>query len=223
MNITMNQQPFFCSWSGGKDSSLAFYQAKKSGGTPSYLLTMMIETGERSRSHGILKAVLEEQAHCMGIPIRFCATSWDSYTENFVQELNHIQRLNIRQGVFGDIDIESHRKWVENACKAGNMSAWLPLWQTERSLLVEELLRLTFKAEIVSVKEGVLPPSYLGKTLTSEIIQEFELLGIDACGENGEYHTLVTDGPIFNRPLSIVHGQQVLRDGYWFSDVSLKP
>lgn len=214
---------FFCSWSGGKDSSLALYRAIKAGGTPICLLTMMIETGDRSRSHGIPKAVLEEQARCMGIPIRFCSTSWQLYTENFLRELSFFRDLEIQRGVFGDIDIENHRQWVENTCNAEKIIPWLPLWQEERTILLNELIDAGFRAEIVAVKDGVLSPYYLGKTLNEEILEEFKVLGIDLCGEKGEYHTIITDGPIFKQPLHIRHGKQILRDGYWFSDVSLNP
>lgn len=216
-----NQNTFFCSWSGGKDSSLALHKAIKTGATPCFLLTMMIEAGDRSRSHGIPKYVLEEQANCIGIPIRFCATSWNNYTENFIKELHFFRDLDIPCGVFGDIDIESHREWVEGVCNANEINAWLPLWQTERTTLLHELLEDGFRAEIVAVKDGVLPPSYLGRILDHETLEEFNALGIDLCGEAGEYHTIVTDGPIFKKPLFIKHGQQVLRNGYWFSDVSL--
>lgn len=214
---------FFCSWSGGKDSSLALYKAIQAGGLPSFLLTMMIETGDRSRSHGTPTNVLEEQARCIGIPIRFCSTSWQFYTENFLKELVFFKNLEIQKGVFGDIDIESHLEWVQSTCNTEEIVAWLPLWQMEREELLDELLKAGFRAEIIAVKDGTLSPSYLGKILDEQIIEEFRDLGIDLCGEAGEYHTIVTDGPIFKKPLHIIHGQQVLRDGYWFSDVSLAP
>lgn len=212
---------FFCSWSGGKDSSLALYKAIKAGGIPSFLLTVMIETGDRSRSHGIPRNVLEEQSRRIGIPIQFCSTSWQLYTENFLKELAFFKNLEIQKGVFGDIDIESHLQWVQSTCNTEKIVAWLPLWRTERKELLHELIKTRFRAEIIAVKDGTLSPSYLGKTLNEKIIEEFSDLGIDLCGESGEYHTIVTDGPIFKQPLHIIHGKQVLRDGYWFSDVSL--
>lgn len=212
---------FFCSWSGGKDSVLALYKAIKEGGNPCFLLTMMIETGDRSRSHGIPKEVLEEQARCIDIPIRFCSTSWTSYTDNFVKELNFFKKLEIQKGVFGDIDIEQHLEWVQRVCDKEQIIPCLPLWQTERTTVLNQLLKAGFQAEIVAVKEGVLPTAYLGKTLNKKMIEEFRDLGIDLCGEGGEYHTVVTNGPIFKKPLHLIHGEQVLKDGYWFSDVSL--
>jgi uncharacterized protein (TIGR00290 family) len=221
--LESNQNDFFCSWSGGKDSALALHKAIKAGGNPRFLLTMMIESGDRSRSHGVLREVLEEQAKCIDIPIRFCPASWNSYTENFSNELNYFKDAQILAGVFGDIDIESHYQWVQKVCNNQNLIAKLPLWNTERTVLLNELLNNGFRAEIVAVKEGVLSPNYLGKTLTNLVFDEFNALGIDLCGEAGEYHTIVTDGPIFKRPLSVIHGKKVLRDGYWYSDISLEP
>lgn len=221
-NIKNPSSKFFCSWSGGKDSALALYKAIQSGIDIDSLHTMMIETGDRSRSHGIKKDVLEAQASCIGLPISFCSTSWDNYTENYLKHLDLLKRLGINAGIFGDIDIESHLQWVENVCHSKKMQAILPLWQMTRLHLLEELLQNGFKAEIIAVKDQVLPKNYLGRVLNNTLICEFQNLGIDLCGENGEYHTLVTDGPFFNQPLKIQHGDQVLKDGYWFSDVSLE-
>lgn len=215
-------EKIFCSWSGGKDSSLALFRAIKKGYAPNFLLTMMIESGERSRSHGIPKNVLEEQAKLLNIPILFCSTSWEKYTERFLEETKSLKSLGTLKGIFGDIDIEIHRQWVENTCSANDITPWIPLWQSDRKALLEELFGYGFQAEIIAVKDGVLPPSYLGRVLTPNLIKDFKNLDIDLCGEVGEYHTLVTNGPCFKKPLEIIHKEQVLRDGYWFSDVSLK-
>lgn len=211
--------PFFCSWSGGKDSSLALYRAIKNGAQPQALLTMMIETGNRSRSHGISLHILKQQAHLMGIPIRFCSTSWQTYEQCFIEEVHSLKKSGIENGVFGDIDIDAHRLWVEKVCAVENIKPWLPLWKEERIHLLNEFLEAGFCAQIIAVKEDQLPPHFLGKILNEELIQEFTLRGIDLCGEAGEYHTLVTDGPLFTEPLHISQGSQVLRDGYWFLDL----
>lgn len=212
---------FFTSWSGGKDSSLALYRAIAQGAKSSALLTMMIEDGQRSRSHGLPRSVLEAQARCLDIPIRFCSTSWPSYTANFKKELNALKESDIGCGVFGDIDLENHRLWVEGVCSEAGVQPWLPLWKEPRTTLLNELLSGGFRAEIIAVKDGVLSPDFLGRTLDKHIVDEFCEIGIDLCGEAGEYHTVVTDGPIFNYPLAIEHGQKVLKDGYWFLDVSV--
>lgn len=220
-NSLNGSKKFFCSWSGGKDSSLALHRAVRCGGVPECLFTMMIETGDRSRSHGIHRIVLEEQARCLEIPIRFSSASWESYTDIFLRELEYFKEFSIETGVFGDIDIEHHRLWVEKVCADRLITPRLPLWQEKRRTLLNELFAEGFRAEIVAVKEGVLSPDYLGTPLTPETVNEFESAGIDLSGETGEYHTLVTDGPVFKRPLKVRHGKQVSKGGYRFSDVSL--
>lgn len=220
--VDTHEGSYFCSWSGGKDSSIALHRAIKKSGLPGTLLTMMIEAGDRSRSHGIPSFVLEEQARCLGVPIRFKATSWTDYEESFLRELRALKELGFERGLFGDIDLEHHREWVERVCAAEIVQPWLPLWQTSRVDLLKELLEAGYRAEIVAIKDGALPREFLGRVLDADMIAEFRGFGIDLCGEKGEYHTLVTNGPIFSRPLEILHERQVLRDGYWFSDVSLR-
>jgi diphthine-ammonia ligase len=124
-------------------------------------------------------------------------------------------------GVFGDIDIDRHRLWEEQVCRAANIHAYVPLWQADRRALLDEWWQAGFEAVIVAVRAGVVDRRYLGRTLDAEIADEFERQGIDACGENGEFHTLVTAGPLFSAPLPIELGDQVERGGCWFQDVSV--
>lgn len=212
--------PFFCSWSGGKDSCLALYRAIREGGRPRSLLTMLTEGGERSRSHGLSVSLIRRQASALGIPVVVRATSWDNYEATFIAALCALQKDGIEVGVFGDIDIDSHREWVERVCSCTAIRPYHPLWKKARRDLLGELLELGFEATIVAVKEGVLDRRFLGTTLNMDVIGEIESIGIDPSGEGGEYHTVVTDGPTFTFALSLEMKEQVLRDGYWFLDVS---
>lgn len=212
---------FFCSWSGGKDSCLALYYALREGGKPSKLVTMLIEDGKRSRSHGLSLDLLKAQAQSLNIPLYTCSTSWLSYEENFSSILRDIKKEAINFGIFGDIDLEDHKAWVERVCSTENINSYLPLWQKGRREIVEEFINLGFKATIVAVKDGVLDNSYLGKELDNNLLKEFEKIGIDACGENGEFHTVVTDGPIFSKQINIKKLDVVLRSGYWFLDIAI--
>jgi uncharacterized protein (TIGR00290 family) len=124
--------------------------------------------------------------------------------------------------VFGDIDIDDHRKWVERVCSSVALQSHLPLWKKDRRDLLEELLEADFKATIVTVKNGVLDKRFLGRTINESLIKEIDQVRIDASGEGGEYHTVVTAGPIFSKPIHLEMGKQVLYDGYWFLDVSVK-
>lgn len=102
-------RPFFCSWSGGKDSCLALYHAIQCGGVPKFLLTMMADERDRSRSHGLSKKLLEEQARQLGIPIIFRKASWDEYEKIFIEAIREFKAQGIGAGVFGDIDVEPNR------------------------------------------------------------------------------------------------------------------
>ncbi|MFX0137456.1 MAG: diphthine--ammonia ligase [Candidatus Hodarchaeota archaeon] len=212
---------FFCSWSGGKDSSLSLYHAIQMGGHPSYLLNMLREDGKRSRSHGLTLNSLQKQAKALGIPLVTRSTSWDDYEANFISALQEFREKGIEVGVFGDIDIEEHREWVERVCSYVKIKPCLPLWKRPRKELLRELLDLGFKATIVVIKEDKLDKKFLGKTIDKEVIAELESIGIDLSGESGEYHTIVTDGPIFSYPINLEKKEKKSKDGYWFLDISV--
>jgi len=213
--------PFCCSWSGGKDSCLAIYNAMQAGGIPRFLLTMLTEDGERSRSHGLSVTLIRKQALALGVPLVVCATSWDDYEAKFISALREFKKDGIEVGVFGNIDIDDHREWVERVCSSATIRPYQPLWKKERHHLLRELFEAGFKAIIVSVKEDVLDRRFLGRTLNVDVITEIESVGIDASGEGGEYHTVVTEGPIFSSAIHLEMKEQVLRDSYWFLDVSV--
>lgn len=219
MHVETNT-PIYCSWSGGKDSSLALNHAIQTGAVPGLLVTMLTEGGERSRSHGLRRALLEAQAQAIGVPIAFAATTWDGYEAALAAELVKAERQGLRTGVFGDIDIDRHREWVERVAAAAGTTAVHPLWQRDRAGLMRELLDLGFRAVLVAVRDGLLPPSLLGETIDAAMLEEFERAGVDLAGENGEFHTCVVDGPIFSHPVEIEPGETSLRDGVWFIDLS---
>lgn len=218
----IKNKKFFCSWSGGKDSCLALYRAIQQGGKPEVLLTMMVEDGKRSRSHGLPGAVIQSQAEALGLQSLVRSTSWDGYEQTFVSVLREFKEQDITCGIFGDIDLEAHREWVERVCSSVGIQAYEPLWQNARRDLLDEFMQLGFKATIVAVKQGALYDSFLGRTLNRQVIADLESASVDVSGEEGEYHTVVTDGPIFSRPVDLQFKGQAVRDGYCFLDVSLK-
>ncbi len=211
----------FCSWSGGKDSCLALWKSIQSGTRPQLLLTMMIESGTRSRSHGLSLDVLALQSEALGVPVRTCPSSWKDYEEVFGQALKAMREEGITSGVFGDIDVDDHRKWVERVCASRGIRPSLPLWNRDHRQLVEEFLDAGFVAKIVAVKDGVLGPEFLGKDLSRDILDRFVEEGVDPAGEAGEYHTVVTNGPLFAKPLMLAVKDSVLRDGYRFIDLAV--
>ena len=106
-------------------------------------------------------------------------------------------------------------------CDATRLKAWLPLWRSGREELLEEFLANGFEAKIVAVKAGILDRQFLGRKLDRSLIEELSNLGIDPCGEYGEYHTVVTSGPLFRKPLQLIPRDPVLLSGYWFLDFEL--
>lgn len=217
----IQHRPFFCSWSGGKDSCLALYKAIQAGGDPTYLLTMMTEEGKRSRAHGLSQEVLGKQAESLGIPLMTAATSWKNYEQVLRSSLDTLRDKGVEAGVFGDIDLVEHREWIEGVCEKEQIAPYFPLWNRGRVEVVQEFVRLGFQAVIVAVQEGVLSESFLGEPLTAELIDHMIEQGIDPAGEAGEYHTVVAAGPIFKKPISFSMKDRSLRDGYWYLDISL--
>ena len=220
--MSLAATPVFCSWSGGKDSALALHEAARAGAEPRLLVSMMVEGGERSRSHGLSRQVLAAQAAAVGLPIEFGAASWSGYEAELIRVLEtSLGNGGPRVGIFGDIDMQDHRDWVERVCGLVGAEARLPLWQWERRRVMDELLAAGFKAVIVAVRDGVLPAELLGRTIDAGVVAAIEAAGADAAGENGEYHSLVVDGPPFERPLAVQAGERSLRDGVWFTDMRL--
>lgn len=181
----------------------------------------MNEHGDRSRSHGIPREVLLEQAKCLELPIEFIESTWSEYEQRFIAKLKALKSdYDFTHAVYGDIDIQSHRDWEEKVSKAAGIEAVLPLWQGDRLNLVHDMIDHGIKALIVSCK-AELADHILGKYIDKSLIGVFHILGIDACGENGEYHTLVVDGPEHKTILEIKAGRQVTHGHYSFLELSL--
>ena len=211
---TLAGRRFFCSWSGGKDAYLALQRATLRRGVPAALLCMLHEDGRESRGHGLPLELLEEQAAALGIPLIARATTWDDYEATYVSVLHDLRAQGVEAGVFGDIDLQAHRDWVEGVCAAAGLSCHLPLWQEARGSLIDELFASGVRATVVAVDAARLDASFLGRELTPALVPDLEAAGADACGEEGEYHTMVTEAPLFTRPVSLAWDGHVSRDGH---------
>jgi diphthine-ammonia ligase len=204
------------SWSGGKDSCFALMKAAEQGLKPIVLLNMMNENGKVSRSHGIPFSVLEQQAKQIGVPLVAVPASWNEYEKNYIAILHDIKiQFEIEGIVFGDIDLEPHREWEEKVCNAVELKAFLPLWQQDRMELVYQMIDVGIETMIVSCNLEM-GEAYLGKIITKELALELQQKGIDACGENGEYHTLVINCPIFKNKIELPKFTKKTYDNYCF-------
>jgi len=207
----------FSSWSGGKECALATYKAISQGHEVSYLVNFISEDGERSRSHGIKASVLALQAEAIGIPLIQVKTSWENYEENFKRVVTELKGKGVEGGIFGDMDLEEHREWVERVCSEVGIKAFLPLWGIEAEELIREFLKLKFKAMVIAT---ALDEDLLGNMLDEALVRQISKLGSHPCGESGEYHTFVTAGPIFKRVLKVTQGEKERRDDAWFLEIS---
>lgn len=212
---------FFASWSGSKDSCLALYRAIRAEAKPAFLFTMLTEDGDRSHSHGLAREVILAQASALQIPVIFRIASWQDYEAAFLDGLKELNSAGATVGVFGDIDIDQHLQWVKRGCATAGVMPHEPLWQGSRRELLAEFLSADFEAVVVSVKDDRLPKDVLGRVLDWRLIEGFEAAKVDVSGENGEYHTVVTDGPIFSQRLQLERKEAVLRSSHWFLDLGL--
>ncbi|TWT24714.1 diphthine--ammonia ligase [Planomicrobium sp. CPCC 101110] len=216
------QKSFFMSWSGGKDSALAYYRAVLEGHVPIALFTMFEKDGSQSRSHGLPLDVMEAQAKRMGLPLVIGKADWAGYEEEFIEQLKRFRQAGVQMGVYGDIDLEDHLRWVEKVSAEAGMKLLHPLWQEPRKALLQELVDEGFKAVITVVDTERMDERFLGREFTLELIEELEALGIDACGEEGEFHTIIIDGPIFVEPVPVVFGEKLETGHYRILEVKLQ-
>jgi uncharacterized protein (TIGR00290 family) len=215
----MENKNALCSWSGGKDSCFALMQAITLGYSPKILLNVLNEEGKISRSHGIPSSILLQQADAAGLPVHLVSSSWQEYEMHFTHALSLLKNeYQLTHAVFGDIDLQAHRDWEEKVCTAAGLTAVLPLWKQGRRALVMQMLEAGIETMIVSCNE-VMGEKFIGRIITPDLVDELEALGIDACGENGEYHTLVMDCPLFSSSIDVAVKKKLKHEGYWFSEL----
>jgi diphthine-ammonia ligase len=193
----------FCSWSGGKESCLACYKAIQEGHEVASLLTMVTTTGNYTRSHRLSRELLVAQSQAVGFPLYQRRASWNTYEGEFTRALTSFKRQGIEGGVFGDLALNEHREWVERVCSEAGITPILPLWGAGYKDLLRQFLQAGFEAIIVAIRSDLMDVDWLGKRLDEASIGYMEEHGIDLCGEGGEYHTLVVDGPLFRERIAI--------------------
>lgn len=211
----------FVSWSGGKDCSLALHRAVKSGMDVRYLANMVTSDGKRSCSHGISASVIKKQAEALGIPIAQRPTTDDNYEAVFTDTIKGFKQEGVTGGVFGDIDFNAHREWIERICANAGITPHLPLWLENQQKLMEEFIDAGYKSVIVAVKADLLDKEDLGKIIDKDFLAYISGLNknITPCGEAGEFHSLVVDGPLFKKRLAITESEKITRGGHHFLEI----
>lgn len=216
-----NLAAFVC-WSGGKESALSFYRARIAGVKILYLLNMTEKEGKYSHSHRLLCDTLKIQAKSLGVFLAKANASWESYQERFKKKVLDLKMKGVNAGVFGDIDLQQHRDWVQRVCREVEIQPLLPLWREHKERVLEGFIHAGFKAKLISIRADLLDESWLGRQIDKKFVKELKSLGnIDLCGEKGEYHSFVFDGPIFKKRIEFSTGKKVVKDNYCFLEINV--
>ncbi|EKU52534.1 ATP-binding region [Acinetobacter sp. WC-323] len=216
------QRQSIVSFSGGKDSSLALYHAMQTG-TVIGLIVMLEEQGQRSRSHAMPLEIIRAQADAVALPVFMTSSSWADYETKFIALLDQAKQHGAEVLVTGDLDMPEHGCWHDRVTQQVGLKLGMPLWLRPHREVVEEFIQLGFKSVIVTINLKLgMQVEDLGKILTLEYIQELEDRGVDPCGEGGEFHTTVIDGPIFNKAIPVRHGDIVYHEEYAFLPLELE-
>ena len=205
------------SWSGGKDCCLAMLRAWQHVDIVA-MVTMFNEDGGRSRSHGLRPTMVAAHAARLGLEAFSARCTWDTYTAEYIATLAQLPERGITHVVFGDIMGDEHREWNERVCRVHGLTPILPLWAQPTAQLVREFIALGGEARLVTVRSPPLDRDWLGLALTEETVRRLESIGVDPCGEFGEYHTLVTNCSRFSSPLAVETGESVRRGDCWAID-----
>jgi diphthine-ammonia ligase len=204
------------SWSGGKDSCFATYKAIQEGFNVSQLLIMMSDKST-SNFHMISSELLDAQSQAIGIPIVKQITTPDTYEQDFKKALMQMKAKGMDGLVTGDIyDVALHEAgWLDRICEEVGLKLIKPLWHRDTQQVLNEFINEGFKATVVRVKNELLGMEWLGREVNKEFYNDLLKLGtVDPCGERGEYHTFVTDGPLFKKQIKILESKKTTLNGY---------
>jgi diphthine-ammonia ligase len=220
-NNTEAQPAYALCFSGGKDSTLALDRALRTGLRVKRLLTLYDQATERIRFHGVPVAVMRAQAAALGLPITLAPTTPATFEHVLLDALAALRAEGCIGLIFGNIHLADVRGWYEERVRAAGLEHVEPLWGEAPATLVREVVARGYQAIVTCIEEGKADPGWLGQPLTEQLVADFERAGIDPCGELGEYHTLVCDGPLFRTPLRVQLGEVHSDAGFRQVDVAL--
>jgi uncharacterized protein (TIGR00290 family) len=217
------KRPVLVSWSGGKDSCLALYEIQRSGKfAVKALQTTLTRDFDRISMHGVRRALLEDQALSLGIPVQDVTISKNADNAEYEAELGKALDVarcsDLEAVVFGDIFLADIRAYRESLLRRHGLAGLFPLWGCDTEVLIQDFLNLGFKAVAVCVEPAKLDPAFAGRVIDEAFLADLPS-AVDPCGENGEFHTFVFDGPNFSTPVKFTFGEIVCRDAFWFCDL----
>lgn len=211
------------SWSGGKDSAMALFEtrAKRRLGI-SALLTTFTRDFDRVSMHGVRRSLLEKQSEMVGLPLEKVwitkGASNREYDSQMRKTLGVYARKGVRKVIFGDLFLEDIRRYREERLAEVGMRGVFPLWGRETGRLAKFFVDKGFRAIVCCVDPRALTRRFCGAEFDEEFISKLPAK-VDPCGENGEFHTFVYDGPVFKKRIGVRAGRVVLRDGFYFADI----
>ena len=211
-------------WSGGKDSALALYEILKSGGFEVVkLLTTVTKDYDRISIHGVRSVLLEQQASGLGFPLEKTFISKGASDQEYENELLKALKKDLDSGVFsvvfGDILLEDVREYRERLLMKVGMNGIFPLWKRNTKELAHKFINLGFKAIITSIDSNVLGKDFAGRDYDEQFLLDLPA-NVDPCGEKGEFHSFVYDGPIFHERVLFKKGEILLRENrFYFCDL----
>ncbi len=213
------------SWSSGKDSAWALNDTRNEGAFDIVgVLTTVTQPYGRVSMHGVRESVLAQQVKRIGLPLfpvyLPAPCSNETYQARMAEVLGALREESTTHVVFGDLFLEDVRAYREAQMKAVGMTPVFPLWHRDTAQLAREMLAHGLEATITVVDPMQLDPTFAGQSYDATVLDD-RPEGVDPCGERGEFHTVVTDGPMFDSPISVAIGDVVERDGFVFADVVL--
>ena len=211
------------SWSGGKDSCFALHEIQRGQDyRVAALLTTLTRDYDRISMHGVRRLLLEKQAHSLGLPLHQVLISKAATNEEYEMKMGEAFSEYREQGidsiVFGDLFLEDIRAYREQFLARHNMRGLFPVWKRDTSCFIREFIELGFKAVVTCVDSKVLDQSFAGRVIDEAFLSSLPV-DVDPCGENGEFHSFVFDGPIFKEAVKFSVGETVSRESFWFCDL----
>jgi len=212
------------SWSGGKDSAMALYELQKSNPCEILaLLTVVTKDYGRISMHGVREELLEMQAASLSLPLEKIYITKDSggkeYEMRMKEALMRYKKLGVEAVAFGDIFLENLKQYREEHLKEVGMEGVFPIWKQDTVELAKTFIGLGFKAVITCVDSKVLDGKFSGRLFDDQFLSELPN-GVDKCGENGEFHSFVFDGPIFSKPILYKSGEKVFcNNRFYYTDI----
>ncbi|RYZ30307.1 MAG: diphthine--ammonia ligase [Chitinophagaceae bacterium] len=201
-------------WSGGKDSALAFYKAKQQGISVEALVTSVNSGTDRVSMHGVRRELLEKQAVSIGLPLHTIVLpempGMQAYENSVHKRHSELKQAGFSQAIFGDIFLEDLKRYREELLAKDQLECLFPIWKMESREVVKQFLSLGFKAIVICVNSSLLDQKFCGRLLDESFVEDLPPQ-VDPCGENGEYHSFVFDGPIFSEPVSFTKGDVVFK------------